>query len=136
MRRKRVCCLRLYNFSSCNNFSGTYQKTREPTSYRRLSVFIELPLLGNRHVRRLLVEATQHYRRRPAMTQTLRQHSASQPEWLQKIGWEAQKRLHKRLMALKARGKPGNKAITAVARELAGFVGVVRIPPRPLDGIW
>ncbi len=47
MCRKRVCCLRLYNFSSCNNFSGTYQKTREPAGYRRLSVFIELSLLGD-----------------------------------------------------------------------------------------
>ena len=80
---------------------------------------------GNRHVRRLLVEAAQHYRRRPAMTQTLRQRSASQPEPLRKIGWEAQKRLHKRLMLLITRGKPGNKAITAVARELAGFVWAI-----------
>ncbi len=45
MCRKRICSLRLYNVSSCNNFSGIYQKTREPAGYRRLSVFLELPLL-------------------------------------------------------------------------------------------
>lgn len=80
---------------------------------------------GNRHVRHLLVEAAQHYRRRPALSQALRKRNAEQPESLRKIGWEAQKRLHKRLGALTARGKPGNKAITAVARELAGFVWAI-----------
>jgi transposase len=80
---------------------------------------------GNRHVRRLLVEAAQHYRRRPAMSVALRKRSADQPEKLRQIGWEAQKRLHRRLGALTARGKPGNKAITAVARELAGFVWAI-----------
>jgi transposase len=77
---------------------------------------------GNRHVRHLLVEAAQHYRRRPGLSVALRKRSADQPESLRQIGWEAQKRLHKRLIALTVRGKPGNKAIVAVARELAGFV--------------
>jgi transposase len=80
---------------------------------------------GNRHVRHLLVEAAQHYRRRPALSQELRKRSVDQPEPIRKIGWEAQKRLHKRLRTLTARGKPGNKAITAVARELAGFVWAI-----------
>lgn len=80
---------------------------------------------GNRHVRHLLVEAAQHYRRRPAMSVALRKRSADQPEKLRQISWESQKRLHKRLGALTARGKPGNKAITAMARELAGFVWAI-----------
>jgi transposase len=80
---------------------------------------------GNRHVRYLLVEAAHHYRQRPRRSVALRQRSADQPESLRKIGWEAQQRLHKRLYALTARGKPGNKAITAVARELAGFVWAI-----------
>jgi len=80
---------------------------------------------GNRHVRHLLVESAQHYRRRPGISVALRKRSADQPEKLRQIGWEAQKRLHKRLGALTARGKPGNKAIVAVARELAGFVWAI-----------
>jgi transposase len=80
---------------------------------------------GNRHVRHLLVEAAQHYRRRPRMSVALRQRSVDQPESLRKIGWEAQQRLHRRLHTLTARGKPGNKAITAVARELAGLVWAI-----------
>jgi transposase len=80
---------------------------------------------GNRHVRHLLVEAAQHYRRRPAVSCVLRKRSADQPDALRQIGWEAQNRLHRRLTAVLARGKPGNKAITAVARELAGFVWAI-----------
>jgi len=80
---------------------------------------------GNRHVRHLLVEAAQHYRRRPGISVALRKRSADQPEKLRQIGWEAQKRLHKRLGALTLRGKAGNKAIVAVARELAGFVWAI-----------
>jgi transposase len=80
---------------------------------------------GNSHVRRLLVESAQHYRRRPAISRELRQRSSDQPEALRQIGWEAQKRLHRRLQALTARGKPGNKAIAAVARELAGFMWAI-----------
>ena len=80
---------------------------------------------GNGHVRRLLVESAQHYRRPPAMSVALRRRSADQPDRIKQIGWEAQKRLHHRLRTLSARGKAGNKAIVAVARELAGFVWAI-----------
>lgn len=80
---------------------------------------------GNGHVRRLLVEAAHHYHRRPAISVALRQRSADQPDRVRQIGWEAQKRLHHRLQTLTARGKPRNKAIVAVARELAGFVWAI-----------
>ncbi|MEN8197875.1 MAG: IS110 family transposase [Pseudomonadota bacterium] len=80
---------------------------------------------GNRHVRRLLVEAAQHYHRRPNMSQVLRKRNEGQAAAVRAIGWEAQKRLHGRLFALQAKGKSHNKAICAVARELAGFVWAI-----------
>lgn len=80
---------------------------------------------GNRHVRRLLVEAAQHYRVPPRMSQTLRKRNEGQPHEVRRIGWEAQKRLSKRMHTLNARGKPRNKVICAVARELAGFVWAI-----------
>lgn len=80
---------------------------------------------GNRHVRRLLVEAAQHAYRRPNMSPALRKRNEGQPDRVRAIGWEAQKRLYKRMHALTARGKPHNKAICAVARELAGFVWAI-----------
>lgn len=80
---------------------------------------------GNRHVRRLLVESAQHYSRAPRMSAAIRKRNEGQPEKIKAIGWEAQKRLHKRLFALQAGGKTRNKAICAVARELAGFVWAI-----------
>lgn len=80
---------------------------------------------GNRHVRRLLVEAAHHYRHRPSTSLALRKRSEGLPPEVRAIGWQAQKRLHGRLRGLQARGKPYNKAIAAVARELAGFVWAI-----------
>ena len=36
--------------------------------------------------------------------------------------WQAQRRLHPRYKAMTARGKPAAVAVTAMTRELAGFV--------------
>ena len=41
------------------------------------------------------------------------------------IAWKAQKRLHGRLHRLIGRGKNKAEAVTAVARELAGFVWAI-----------
>lgn len=41
---------------------------------------------------------------------------------MQDIAWRAQERLHSKLYRLTAKGKPKNKALVAVARELAGFI--------------
>ena len=38
------------------------------------------------------------------------------------IAWHAQRRLHRRYRALAARGKPTQHIVTAVARELTGFL--------------
>ena len=44
---------------------------------------------------------------------------------VREIAWKAQHRLHKRLFRLMERGKPATRAVTAVARELAGFVWAI-----------
>lgn len=44
---------------------------------------------------------------------------------VQAISWKAQNRLHKRYFRLLSRGKEGGKVITAVARELAGFIWAI-----------
>jgi transposase len=77
---------------------------------------------GNGHVRRILVEAAQHYRHRPVLSAALRkrQHGVSQE--VIKVSWEAQQRLCRRLTHLTENNKPRNKAIVALARELAGFI--------------
>jgi transposase len=80
---------------------------------------------GNAHVRRLLVESAWHYRRQPRMSKALRERSVGVAPGVCAIAWKAQTRLHNRLKKLLGRGKHPAEAITAVARELAGFVWAI-----------
>ena len=77
---------------------------------------------GNGHARRLLVEASWHQRHAPRVGHALRTRRQGQPGWAIAIADCAQRRLHRRYRRLLERGKPSNKAVTAVARELAGFL--------------
>ena len=47
------------------------------------------------------------------------------PKPMQDLGWKAQVRLCKRFRRLTARGKHPNVAVTAIARELTGFVWAI-----------
>ena len=80
---------------------------------------------GNAHVRRILVEAAWQYQHLPAVTETIRRRQQSVSEEVKSIAWKAQQRLHKRLKHLQQRRLSSNKAISAVARELAGFVWAI-----------
>jgi len=77
---------------------------------------------GNARVRRLLVEAAWHYRHRPAVGYRLQERRRGQPPRVIAIADRAQQRLHARTQRLRARGKPHNQVVTAVARELVGFL--------------
>jgi Transposase and inactivated derivatives len=72
-----------------------------------------------------LVESAWHYRRQPRMSKALRERSAGISPQVCAIAWKAQKRLHGRLNRLIGRGKNKAEAVTAVARELAGFVWAI-----------
>ena len=80
---------------------------------------------GNRHVRRLLVESAWSYRYQPAVKGELKRRQKGQSPSIHAISWKAQNRLHKKYFRLLSRGKESGKAITAVARELAGFIWAV-----------
>jgi transposase len=76
---------------------------------------------GNNHVRRVLIEAAWHYQHRPSLSRRHKQQKGVSEE-IKRIGWKAQERLHRRYRRLTARGKERGKAITAVGRELLGFI--------------
>ena len=80
---------------------------------------------GNGHLRRILVESAWHYRHMPLMSKELRRRNQGVAISVRKIAWEAQKRLHKRMYHLIHAGKSVKKAVTALARELAGFIWAV-----------
>jgi transposase len=77
---------------------------------------------GSGYARRLLVEAAWHYAREPRIGVTLHSRHEGQPEQVLQIAWRAQHRLYRLHQRLRARGKPGNIAVVAVARELACFL--------------
>jgi transposase len=77
---------------------------------------------GSSHARRLLIEASHHYRRRPGIGQALERRQRGQSAQIINIAWRAQRRLNARRRQLKhARRKPNGVVAVATARELAGF---------------
>lgn len=77
---------------------------------------------GSTHARRLLVEASYHYQRHPAVGMTLERRQRGQEAEVIDIAWRAQRRLNGRWRQLKgARGKQNGIVAVAVARELSGF---------------
>jgi len=78
---------------------------------------------GNSAIRSLLYEAAWSYRQAPKVGAYLLEHRPKDlPQEAKDIAWKAQLRLHKRYRKLVARGKKSQVAITAVARELVGFM--------------
>ena len=51
-----------------------------------------------------------------------RRRLATVDKQTQDLAWRAQERLHKRYMHLSMKGKQAVKVVTAIARELLGFV--------------
>ena len=79
---------------------------------------------GNVHARRLLVEAAWNNRHRSGADLILRRRRQGQPPDVVAIAMKAQHRLYKKFWRLDER-KHRHVAITAVARELAGFVWAI-----------
>ncbi len=78
---------------------------------------------GNKRVRRLLIEASWHYRHPYiAGSKRLRERRQDQPQWVIDIADKAGQRLRKRYWHLVNSGKVPCKATVAIARELAGFI--------------
>jgi len=77
---------------------------------------------GNCHLRRVLVEAAWHYRHLPRVGVGLKRRQAGLNPSLTAIAWRAQARLNRKYRRMVGRGKPKQKAVVAVARELLGFI--------------
>lgn len=95
----------------------------ESTGSRRIQGAITKT--GNDACRRTLVEAAHHYRCAPAVGAQLRGRQEGQPEVVVAHAWQAQVRLCGRFAHLKSQHKKTVVVVTAVARELAGFVWAV-----------
>jgi transposase len=78
---------------------------------------------GNRHLRRLLIEAGWHYYRTPLrVSADLHARRVGVPQAVIDIADKALHRLGRKSYQMKQGTKPPNKIVTALAREFAGFL--------------
>jgi transposase len=108
-------------FATAGSFMGFVGLVPAEYSSGRRERRQRLTKAGNAIVRAQLIESAWAYRFRPALTKWLRdRHDGVAPDTVTR-SWHAQQRLCRRYRQL-AEHKPANVAVTAVARELAGFV--------------
>ena len=77
---------------------------------------------GDVHARTLLIEAAHSYRFPARIARRKLVAVDAVPEAVRAIAWKAQTRLCQRYRSMMARGKLKQVVVTAIARELAGFV--------------
>lgn len=82
---------------------------------------------GNGHLRRSLVESAWAYRHRAISGRGLKERQRSQPAVIRGIADKAQKRLCARYRRLSERGKNRQQVVTAIARELLGFIWAIGV---------
>ena len=90
---------------------------------------------GNAHLRRIVIEAAWSYRHRPSIGKALAARQRGQSEAVKEIAWKAQHRLFHRYRRLMAAGKTKQQVVTAIGRELLGFIWAIGVhierPPHP-----
>lgn len=80
---------------------------------------------GNSAARRMLVEIAWHYQHPARVTPIIATRQDRLPKEITDIAWRAQLRLNAKFRRLLTRRVSKNKAVVAVARELAGFVWAI-----------
>jgi transposase len=82
---------------------------------------------GNAHLRRVMVEAAWAYQFRPWMGGYLLKRQVNVDPEVKEIAWKAQHRLHNRYRQLLAKGKNKPQIVTAIGRELLGFIWAIGV---------
>jgi transposase len=80
---------------------------------------------GNSACRRVLTEAAHQYRLPPQISPLLRARQEKQPKAVRDTAWKAQLRLHQRYQTLSRYRKKNVVIVSALARELVGFVWAI-----------
>jgi transposase len=82
---------------------------------------------GNAHLRRIIVEAAWSQRYKPVLSPAMRKRQESVSAEVQELASKARQRLHQRYMHLLGRGKNKQEVVTAVAREMLGFIWAIGV---------
>jgi transposase len=90
---------------------------------------------GDVHARTLLIEAAHSYRFPARIGRRKLAAVDAVPEAVRAIAWKAQTRLCQRYRQMMVKGKPNQVVVTAIARELAGFIwSIACITSGPVAG--
>ena len=100
-------------------FLGLVPSERSSGDKRRLGGITKA---GNSHLRRLLIEAAWHYRSYNVASKRLMKRRIGLEPSLVSYANRAGRRLNRKYLRLVFRGKRSQVAVTAVARELSGFI--------------
>jgi len=87
---------------------------------------------GNGRARAALVESSWSYRHPPRIGREKQAKVDAAPEAARAIAWKAQTRLSARFRHLTRKSKKPGVVVTAIARELAGFVWAIGQVVRPI----
>ena len=82
---------------------------------------------GNAHLRRVIVEAAWSQRYKPVLSLLMRNRQEGLSAEVQEIASKARQRLHSRYMHLLYKGKTKQEVVTAVAREMLGFIWAIGV---------
>lgn len=82
---------------------------------------------GNAHLRRIVVEAAWSQRHRPILSRVLKIRQEGLDPEIQEIAMKAMHRLHSRYIRLLAKGKCPQQVVTAVGREMLGFIWAIGV---------
>lgn len=89
---------------------------------------------GNRRCRTQLIESVKHCTRKPYISAKMKANLEEVDAQSANIAIKCMHRLHKRYWALVVKGKSRNKAMTAAAREFAGFIWAMMSADAVQDG--
>jgi transposase len=115
----------LGRFESARQFMGWLGLVPGERSTGKAVRRLGITKAGNGRLRRVLVEGAWTYRHPPRTGKKKHYVREGQPPAVRDIAWKAQTRLCARYRTLAARGKRLTVAVTAIARELAGFVWAI-----------
>ena len=114
--------LRFYKAPQLMAYSGVVPSEYSSGAERRRG---KITKTGNSHLRRIITECSWSYRYPATMSAEIKERQEGLSAGIQATAWKAQVRLCKKYRRLIGKGKSAQVAVTAVARELLGFIWAV-----------
>ena len=89
---------------------------------------------GNAHLRRVIVEAAWSQRYKAVLSPAMRKRQQGVSAEVQELASKARQRLHHRYMHLLGKGKTKQEVVTAVGREMLGFIWAIGVSVERAQG--